>query len=280
VPLADAPMFEIGNTLREARLRRGLDILDCEAETKIRAKYLRAMEEEQFDLMPSPTYVRGFLRTYADFLDLDGRLVLDEYESRFGEFREYRPSDGPAHVGAPSPRPRRTDAAAPRRPAGSRRRKAPRRTEVQLLWLAIGGVMSVALLVWLGVGEGSSPTPVSPTAPPAATAGDGVTAPMVVEPDTESTERPQKAKRTAIVLTGTGVNGCWVEVRSRTADGRVVYSGVLTPGMSRTFRISRSMWVRAANPAELDVKIGAKPTVTLGDEGGTWTLTPQGVEDA
>jgi cytoskeletal protein RodZ len=48
-------MFEIGNTLREARLRRGLDILDCEAETKIRAKYLRAMEEEQFDLMPSPT---------------------------------------------------------------------------------------------------------------------------------------------------------------------------------------------------------------------------------
>ena len=79
-------MFEIGNTLREARLRRGLDILDCEAETKIRAKYLRAMEEEQFDLMPSPTYVRGFLRAYADFLDLDGRLVLDEYESRFGDY--------------------------------------------------------------------------------------------------------------------------------------------------------------------------------------------------
>ena len=41
------------------------------------------MEEEQFDLMPSPTYVRGFLRAYAEFLDLDGQLVLDEYESRF-----------------------------------------------------------------------------------------------------------------------------------------------------------------------------------------------------
>lgn len=79
-------MFEIGNTLREARLRRGLDILGCEADTKIRAKYLRAMEEEQFDLMPSPTYVRGFLRTYAEYLDLDGRLVLDEYESRFGDY--------------------------------------------------------------------------------------------------------------------------------------------------------------------------------------------------
>ena len=75
-------MFEIGNTLREARLRRGLDILDCEAETKIRSKYLRAMEEEQFDIMPSPTYVRGFLKSYAEFLDLDGQLVLDEYERK------------------------------------------------------------------------------------------------------------------------------------------------------------------------------------------------------
>lgn len=76
-------MFEIGNTLREARLRRGLDIADCESSTKIRAKYLRALEEEQFEVLPGPTYVKGFLRTYADHLELDGRLVLDEYESRF-----------------------------------------------------------------------------------------------------------------------------------------------------------------------------------------------------
>ena len=107
-------MFEIGNTLREARLRRGLDMLECEAETKIRAKYLRAMEEEQFDLMPSPTYVRGFLRAYAEFLDLDGQLVLDEYESRF---ETYDTSEDHA------PRARR---AAPRR-AGRRDRAGRRR---------------------------------------------------------------------------------------------------------------------------------------------------------
>ena len=76
-------MFDIGNTLREARLRRGLDISDCEAATKIRTKYLRALEEEHFELLPGSTYVKGFLRTYAEFLELDGRLVLDEYESRF-----------------------------------------------------------------------------------------------------------------------------------------------------------------------------------------------------
>jgi cytoskeleton protein RodZ len=277
-------MFEIGNTLREARLRRGLDILDCEAETKIRAKYLRAMEEEQFDLMPSPTYVRGFLRTYAEFLDLDGRLVLDEYESRFGEYRDFRPtSEGlpgvppPARSHRPDPSRRRS---APRGGPVTRRKPKPRRTEVQLLWLAIGGVMSVAILVWLGVGGSATPTVVTPTAPAASTAAGAAPAPPAAEPDTDATERPQRARRTAIVLTGTGTNGCWVKVRSRTATGRVVYEGTLTPGSSRTFRIADRIHVEAANPAELDVTIGRRPATTLGTEGGSWILTPDGVEDA
>ena len=81
-----APMFEIGNTLREARLRRGLDILECEAETKIRAKYLRAMEEEQFDLMPSPTYVRGFLRTTRSSSTSTASWSSTSTSRRFGDY--------------------------------------------------------------------------------------------------------------------------------------------------------------------------------------------------
>ena len=77
-------MFEIGATLREARERRHLTWEQVEADTKIRAKYLRALEEEEFDSLPSGTYVRGFLRAYASYLGLDGRLFVDEYASRFG----------------------------------------------------------------------------------------------------------------------------------------------------------------------------------------------------
>ena len=76
-------MFEIGNSLREARVRRGLDFAQAELATKIRGKYLRALEEEQFDLLPAETYVKGFLRTYAEYLGLDGQLYVDEYNSRF-----------------------------------------------------------------------------------------------------------------------------------------------------------------------------------------------------
>jgi cytoskeletal protein RodZ len=86
-------VFEIGNSLREARLRRGIDFAGAEQTTKIRGKYLRALEDEQFQLLPSETYVKGFLRTYADYLGLDGQLYVDEFNSRFvvGEERELRP---------------------------------------------------------------------------------------------------------------------------------------------------------------------------------------------
>ena len=76
-------MFEIGNSLREARVRQGLDYSQVELATKIRAKYLRALEEEQFEILPTGTYIKGFMRSYADFLGLDGELYVDEYNSRY-----------------------------------------------------------------------------------------------------------------------------------------------------------------------------------------------------
>jgi transcriptional regulator with XRE-family HTH domain len=81
-------MPEIGATLREARMRARIDISEIEAETKIRAKYLRALENEEWGLLPGPAYVRSFLRTYAEALGLDAKLLLEEYK-----LRHERPSD-------------------------------------------------------------------------------------------------------------------------------------------------------------------------------------------
>src|SRR5947199_8918027 len=75
-------MPEIGQTLRESRMRARIDISELEAETKIRAKYLRALENEEWDLLPGPTYVKSFLREYADALGLDGKLLVAEYKLR------------------------------------------------------------------------------------------------------------------------------------------------------------------------------------------------------
>ena len=90
-------MPEIGSTLRETRMRQRIDITDMEVRTKIRAKYLRALENEEWDLLPGPTYVKSFLRTYAEALGLDPRLLVEEYKLRHdpletGDLHPIRPA--------------------------------------------------------------------------------------------------------------------------------------------------------------------------------------------
>src|SRR3954447_10868765 len=76
-------MPDIGETLREARMRRRIDMAEGEAATKIRAKYLRALENEEWNLLPGPTFVKSFLRTYAEYLELDARSLVDDYKQRY-----------------------------------------------------------------------------------------------------------------------------------------------------------------------------------------------------
>src|SRR5271165_5713855 len=82
-------MPEIGETLRDARMRARIDVSEIEAKTKIRAKYLRALENEEWGLLPGPTFVKSFLRTYAEALGLDGKALVEEYR-----LSEEHPGDG------------------------------------------------------------------------------------------------------------------------------------------------------------------------------------------
>jgi cytoskeleton protein RodZ len=80
---------EIGATLREARMRERIDVSEIEAQTKIRAKYLRALENEEWGLLPGPTFVKSFLRTYAQALGLDDKALVEEYR-----LHHEKPSEG------------------------------------------------------------------------------------------------------------------------------------------------------------------------------------------
>jgi hypothetical protein len=131
-------VFEIGNSLREARLRRGVEFAQAEQATKIRGKYLRAIEDEQFDMLPSDTYVKGFLRTYADYLGLDGQLYVDEYSSRFV-------------IGEDDVRPRRSP------PRAERRNRRVETTLVLLALLAIGLLTVVLISAWGSPGHHAAP---------------------------------------------------------------------------------------------------------------------------
>ncbi|TMK74408.1 MAG: hypothetical protein E6G49_03875 [Actinobacteria bacterium] len=71
--------LEIGEVLRSTRARLDRDIYTAERETKIGRKYLEALENEDWDVLPAPAYVKGFLRTYAGYLGLDADALVDEY---------------------------------------------------------------------------------------------------------------------------------------------------------------------------------------------------------
>jgi cytoskeleton protein RodZ len=80
---------KIGETLRKARTDRGIELSEAERATKIRAKFIDAMEEDRWEALPAPAYARGFLDIYARYLGLDQQALLDEYrETVEGERHE------------------------------------------------------------------------------------------------------------------------------------------------------------------------------------------------
>jgi cytoskeleton protein RodZ len=135
-------MAEIGATLRTARMSARIDVSEIEAQTKIRAKYLRALENEEWDLLPGPTFVRSFLRTYAQALGLDAKALVEEYRLNYE-----RPSEAALEpiVSTPSSSPAR--ARVPSRPSRG-----------YMALVAIVGVVIVLLVIGLLSEGGSSPS--------------------------------------------------------------------------------------------------------------------------
>jgi cytoskeleton protein RodZ len=125
-------MPTIGETLREARMRRHLDISDVESRTKIRAKYLRALENEEFGMLPGPTFVKTFMRTYAELLGLDPHPLVEEYRATYERREEVD------HLQTLGPQ-----------VARDRRRRGPRPGPGSVLVLVLAAV--VAALVAVGL---------------------------------------------------------------------------------------------------------------------------------
>jgi cytoskeleton protein RodZ len=209
-------MPEIGATLREARMRARIDISEIETQTKIRAKYLRALENEEWDLLPGPTYVKSFLRTYADALHLDGKRLVEEYK-----LGHERLSDVELQPIAPPGR-------RVRPPAG-------RIASIRRGWfVAVAVLVLVAALYLLGRGTGGSGDagqPATPSTQPAS--GQTPTTPGTQQDSPGSSATPRRV-RLRIVPTAP-VYVCLV------ADGsRRLVTGVLQPGSpSPAFRARR-----------------------------------------
>jgi cytoskeleton protein RodZ len=210
-------MPEIGETLREARMRRRIDMTEVEASTKIRAKYLRALENEEWDLLPGPTFVKTFLRTYAEALDLDPRLLVEEYRQRFE-----RPSSQDLTPFGPGM-------------GGQRRRRRQRRSLGPLFVLLLSVVLLLGVLYLLGRWGDDNETPA-----PDQVATATVTPTPTAAPKKQSSAKKKKAAPTRVSLrlqaTAGRVYVCAVDATGK----QVVRGDVLAAGKStKTFRSQR-----------------------------------------
>lgn len=215
--------LEIGGGLRAARERAGLTLEQAQADTRIRARYLAALEDERYDLLPAEAYARGFLRCYAVYLGLDGQRYLSAYRAR---------------VRAAEP----AIAALPAAPSGGRR---------PVLAAAAAGLGAIALLgAWkLDVRSPAAPEPVaaSPAAPRAARPA----------PASVPAVSPAPAAPSHLALSTEGGDS-WLDVRIGGPNGKRAWSGTLREGRTLRLGLGKPLFVRAGAPHALRAVIGGE----------------------
>jgi Helix-turn-helix domain len=240
-------VFELGSSLREARLRKGLEFHELESGTKIRGKYLQALEDERFDLLPGDSYIKGFLRTYAEYLGLDGQLYVDEFNSRYV-----------APVEVQTIRARRT--------AQARRQRRVHRGALIATLLGIALVTALVIVAWTG---GSPPHQSVP----------GVSTETTPKPKPKhhkkaATRNPKLARVTLRAVHG---NALLLAVRSGGPTGRILLQGKeLAAGETKHFTRQR-LWINTGTPGNLRIVVNGRRVTYPGGKPQAFVVTARGI---
>lgn len=237
----------IGERLRNAREAKGLSLQAMEGITRIRAVYLQALEDEQFDRLPAPVYAKGFLRTYAGALGLNPEQLVEQYAGAFGAPAQSIVGVHPVEI--------------PIRPAVPR---SPLRRAATLAGIfLLAGLVVVGIFGYLQLRQFSQPVPPETVTPPPAvpkSSAEPVTPnPRLPEPPPAETE----AERPPPVTQPVG--GINVEVRASdaswlrvVADGAEAFQGIVAPGDVRTWHAERSLTIRVGNSEAVQVLVNGK----------------------
>jgi cytoskeleton protein RodZ len=276
-------MTNFGASLKKARESKGISLEQIAKETRISTRFLAAIENEEFELLPGGVFNRGFVRAFAEQVGLDADQAVADYDRLVGK---------PEPVAAPPPE-----------------AEKPSRTERHLYPIAIG-VLGLAIAVFYVVTRESGHTTQTPTtAPVAATpaaapqqpapapasqpdtnAAANPPAPIEPEPAAQApaalpppTAPPSPAatapQSQALRLDIEATAQTWIKVMS---DGNSVNPGeVLEPGMTRKFTADNSIRISIGNAAGLSLKINDKPLKPLGKRGEvrSVTITPANLKD-
>jgi hypothetical protein len=244
-------VFQIGDSLREARTRRGNTPADVHKAIRIRERYLTALEEERWDMLPGEAYTKGFLRTYTQHLGLNSQLYIDEYNARIAR-HEDDPLPFVAHPAVVE-------------------RSLKRGILVALAGILVVGAAVAGLAAWRLGGSSSAPPQ---STPPGAGSVAAAVPPLVTTP---RATKPVVVS-TAPVLTSIAAarDRSWLLVRKGGPNGRVLFEGILEQGQAKRFQFTSRLWVRMGRPDALDITVAGKPVGGLPASPSNVVLTRAG----
>jgi cytoskeletal protein RodZ len=278
---------KIGPVLEKARLDKGLTLDEVEQATKIRKRYLAGLEREDYGVLPDAVYAHGFLKTYANYLGLDGESLSQRLKDRRRPRRErslsYKP---PKTSGFERP------LISPGGLAGTEERKLPVATILGVVVAILALVVVIGALYYVGRGaqisglERDSPNASSSEEAPRGAGEDPSAGGSGQQQEPNSDEDPGSdasiladaeergsPPETLTVVVSVVERPSWVSVLS---DGSVAYEQVAQPGFSQTFDAERELSVRAGDAGAVSVEVNGQDVGPLGGSGEvltrTWTV--------
>ena len=232
-----------GQMLRAAREEKKWSFMDTEDTTKIRVRYIQALEEEDYDVLPGTTYVKGYLRTYAKQLGLNPDEIIGLYNDSI--MPEARPILESPHVLVKA------------RPSWVRP-------------MIIGSMAVLALVLAIVIaslyqpGNKVADSPYSPTALPSAPKPAAV-APAASPPVVTNPENVVAATQDGLTAQLVFTQDCWIEVR---VDGQPPFQGLFHAGMTKELKgTSKIELVRIGNASGLSVTLNGKALPSFEDAG-------------
>lgn len=248
----------VGEVLRRTREEKGISLADVEEETKIRRKYIVALENDDFDVLPGKVYVKGFLRNYARFLGLDGEELVGEYQKLFPS----RPETEPV---LENMTPTGFD-----KPAGSRRRL-----------VAIAAVLLVgAIFYWWSAagpaqrdelsGNGREQNLSTGQQDEGNGAGDAGERSGPAPGGQDDGTEPGTVERGINVVLEVTNKDCWMQV---IVDGRNTFEGLVQPGNTKEFMGRERVWLKLGDAGAVRVQVNGNDYGYLGEQGMVVTRT-------
>jgi cytoskeletal protein RodZ len=266
-------MSSVGEKLAEERRRQGKSLIEVEQATRIRGRLLEALEKGDWGVLPSSAYVKGYIQSYAQYLEIPSGPLLAEYTKETAHLRDEHLAHPYIKVPAErreSPLPRQS---APPRQAPIPRQPAPQRQALSrrgvpgsrnLWWVYVLLLVVIVIVVAVAARAfrpSSTPPPIAPEPTPSSPSGQTSTSPQGGSPaatDKASSSTTAAPSGAAFALGVSVAEGSmsWVRV---TVDGLKAYEGTLGSGQTRTWQVS----------TEAIVKIGKPDAVTVTRDGQT-----------